>query len=181
MCVTRWRIIEPRNSLKVDLDSGDIVFRGNKLSLLGNLVGGGITYEVPSSPSRTDIQNAVAIIGMAAIGADGHFDKNEIVELQNSLVGMRLYNDVSSEVAFNKAAKMFDKNRDKATIWAKEVSKLSGWENTAFVLLCSLVFSDGEIDSGEAKFVDDMQSAMGVDADFTQSVANTFTQLYREN
>jgi hypothetical protein len=154
---------------------------GEKMSLLGNLVGGGISYDVPSSPSRAEIQNAVVIIGMAAIGADGHFDKNEIVELQNSLIGMPLYNDVSSEVAFNRAAKMFDKNREKATEWAAGVCRISGWSKTAFVLLCSLVFSDGDIDSGEAKFVDEMQNAMNVESSFAESVANTFTQLYRAN
>lgn len=149
------------------------------MSLLGNLVGGGISFDVPQSPSQSDIQNAVAIVGMAAIGSDGHFDQNEIVELKNAMVGMPLYSDVPTDAAFGRAAKMFDKNRDKATAWAKEVCKVTGWGDTAFVLACSLVFSDGEIDGDEAVFIDDLQGAMCVDSGFAQSVANTFMKLYR--
>lgn len=149
------------------------------MSLLGKLVGNQTNYEIPDSPTRTEIQNAVTIIGLAAIGADGHFDRNEVVELQNSLIGMPLYQGTTSDEAFNRAAKLFEKDREAALSWAVGVCENSGWSNTAFVFACSLVFTDGDIDGGEANYIELLNTSLGINEMFAENVANTFTQLYR--
>jgi len=149
------------------------------MGIFNKLAGGKDPFEIPADISRSDLQKAVCLIGIFAIGSDGHFDRNEVIDLKNSMIGMSLFNG-GIETILGQAERLFDKDRTRALSWACKVCTQVGWQETAFTLACSLVFSDGELDPDEAKFIVDLSGDLKLETSFVQAVANTYSSLYRQ-
>ncbi|MCZ4298303.1 hypothetical protein [Henriciella marina] len=137
------------------------------------------SFDAPERPSRADIQNAVGIIGICAVASDGHIDKNEIVDLQNTCISMPLFADVVANQALVRAEKLVSKNFEGALSYAIGVLRNSGWAETGFTVACNLVFSDAQIDQEEANFVEMLKSSLGVSEEFSEAVVTTLASLYR--
>lgn len=149
------------------------------MGIFDKLAGGKDPYEIPDSIGRGDLEKALGLIGVHAIGSDGHFDRNEVVDLKNTMIGMPIF-ESSADSVLSQCERMFDKNRAKSLDWASTVCRQVGWEQTAFTLACSLVFSDGDLDPDEARFIDTLSVELKLDTGFVQAVATTYSSLYKQ-
>ena len=109
-----------------------------------------------------------------AIAADGVIQDDELRRVVTSLAEKRLFRGQRLEDLgrlLNTAAKNIQKRGPAVVMEAAKEGLPQDLRETAFAMATDLMFSDGEVDSKEQKFLEEFQKALGIKDDLVLKIA----------
>lgn len=117
-------------------------------------------------PLSLSQQEAFAAVCVLSVAADGVVEDDEIRRVVTNLAEKRLFrgtriNDLGNML--NNTAKLIQRRGAAPIMEAAKKSLPQDLRETAFALAADLVLSDGEVDKKEKDFLEEFQTALGLD------------------